>query len=77
MFVFNQRTETRRSVILSHCSVSRFHNFHRSDIHTSAFAIGQGAGAVHAVKPAGDIVREMVAEAEVIIANIARLAKAS
>lgn len=39
MLVFNERTETRRSVILSHSSVSRFHNFHRSDIHTSAFAI--------------------------------------
>ncbi len=39
----------------------------------SAFAMGQGAGAIHAVKPAGDIVREMVAQAEAIIANMARL----
>ena len=43
----------------------------------SAFAIGQGAGAIHEVKPAGDVVREMVAEAEEVIANIARFAKAS
>jgi enoyl-[acyl-carrier protein] reductase II len=43
----------------------------------SAFAIGQGAGAIHEVKPAGDVVREMVAEAEDVIANISRFAKAS
>jgi len=42
----------------------------------SAFAMGQGAGGVHAVKPAGDIVREMVAEAEEVIARMAKLAKA-
>ena len=43
----------------------------------SAFAIGQGAGAIHEVKPAGDIVREMAAEAEAVIANIARFTRAS
>ncbi len=43
----------------------------------SAFAIGQGAGAIHDVKPAGDIVREMAAEAEEVIAKISRFAKAS
>lgn len=41
----------------------------------SAFAMGQGAGAIHAVKPAGQIVREMIAQAEDIIANISKLAK--
>jgi len=39
----------------------------------SAFAMGQGAGAVHDVKPAGDIVREIVAEAEETIARMVRL----
>ncbi len=34
------------------------------DIRRSAFAIGQGAGAIHDVKPAGEIVREIMAEAE-------------
>jgi len=43
----------------------------------SAFAMGQGAGAIHEVKPAGDVVREMVEEAEEVIATIARFAKAS
>lgn len=47
------------------------------DREKSAFAIGQGAGAIHEVKPAGDVVREMVAEAEEVIANISRFAKAS
>jgi enoyl-[acyl-carrier protein] reductase II len=41
----------------------------------SAFAMGQGAGAVHDVKPAGEIVREIAQEAEEVIARIARLAK--
>jgi enoyl-[acyl-carrier protein] reductase II len=40
----------------------------------SAFAMGQGSGAIHAVKPAGEIVREMVAEAEDVIAKIAKFA---
>jgi len=40
----------------------------------SAFAMGQGAGAIHAVKPAGEIVREMVEEAQSVIAAMARLA---
>ncbi|HVZ69950.1 MAG TPA: nitronate monooxygenase family protein [Rhizomicrobium sp.] len=43
----------------------------------SAFAMGQGAGAIEAVMPAGDVVRQMVAEAEEVIANISRFAKAS
>jgi enoyl-[acyl-carrier protein] reductase II len=43
----------------------------------SAFAMGQGAGAIEAVMPAGDVVRQMAAEAEEVIANIARFAKAS
>lgn len=40
----------------------------------SAFAMGQGAGAIHDVKPAGAIVREIVAEAEEVIARMAKLA---
>jgi enoyl-[acyl-carrier protein] reductase II len=43
----------------------------------SAFAMGQGAGAIEAVMPAGDVVRQMAAEAEEVIATIARFAKAS
>ena len=39
----------------------------------SAFAMGQGAGGVHAVKPAGDIVREIAEEAEAVIARMAKL----
>jgi hypothetical protein len=38
--------------------------------------MGQGAGAVHAVKPAGEIVREMMEEAEAVLARIARFARA-
>jgi len=38
----------------------------------SAFAMGQGAGAIHDVKPAGTIVRDIVAEAEEVLARIAR-----
>ncbi|HSZ11075.1 MAG TPA: nitronate monooxygenase family protein [Rhizomicrobium sp.] len=40
----------------------------------SAFAMGQGAGSIHEVKPAGEIVREIAAEAEEVIAKIARFA---
>jgi len=42
----------------------------------SAFAMGQGAGAIHDVKPAGEIVREIVAEAESVIAKMAKVAAA-
>lgn len=42
----------------------------------SAFAMGQGAGGVHAVLPAAEIVKGMAAEAEAIIARMAKLAKA-
>lgn len=38
----------------------------------SAFAMGQGAGAIHEVKPAGQIVRDIVAEAEDVLGRIAR-----
>jgi enoyl-[acyl-carrier protein] reductase II len=41
----------------------------------SAFAMGQGAGSVREVKPAGEIVREMVAEAEEVLERIARFAR--
>ncbi|MGD0192016.1 MAG: nitronate monooxygenase family protein [Rhizomicrobium sp.] len=43
----------------------------------SAFAMGQGAGGIAHVKPAGDIVREMMAEAEDVIARISELTRAS
>jgi enoyl-[acyl-carrier protein] reductase II len=42
----------------------------------SAFAMGQGAGSIHNVKPAGEIVREIVAEAEAIIARLPALVTA-
>jgi len=42
-----------------------------------AFAMGQGAGAVHAVKPAGEIVRDMMDEAEEVLARMARLVRAA
>jgi enoyl-[acyl-carrier protein] reductase II len=43
----------------------------------SAFAMGQGAGAIHDVKPAGEIVRDIVAEAEKVLDRIGRLVRAS
>lgn len=43
------------------------------DIKRSAFAMGQGSGAIHDVKPAREIIREIVAEAEEIIQGMARL----
>ena len=39
----------------------------------SAFAMGQGAGAVHDVKTAGEIVRDIMAEAEAIIGRLPTL----
>ncbi|HEX3675153.1 MAG TPA: nitronate monooxygenase family protein [Rhizomicrobium sp.] len=39
----------------------------------SAFAMGQGAGGVHDVKSAGEIVREIAADAEAAIARMAKL----
>lgn len=42
----------------------------------SAFAMGQGAGSIHDVKSAGEIVREIVAEAESVIAKMAKVAAA-
>jgi enoyl-[acyl-carrier protein] reductase II len=43
-------------------------------IDRSAFAMGQGSGAIHDVKPAGQIVRDIVAEAEEVLGRIARYA---
>jgi enoyl-[acyl-carrier protein] reductase II len=40
----------------------------------SAFAMGQGAGAIRDVKSAGEIVREVAAEAREVIARMAKLA---
>ena len=39
----------------------------------SALAMGQGAGAIHDVKPAGEIVREILSQAEEVIARMAAL----
>jgi enoyl-[acyl-carrier protein] reductase II len=43
------------------------------DIDRSAFAMGQSAGGVHDVLPAGEIVRRIVAEAEAAIDRVAAL----
>jgi enoyl-[acyl-carrier protein] reductase II len=40
----------------------------------SAFAMGQGAGAVQAVKTAGEIVQDMIEQAEMVIARLAHIA---
>jgi enoyl-[acyl-carrier protein] reductase II len=45
------------------------------DIKRSAFAMGQGAGGVHEVKSAKEIVREIAAEAEEVIARMAKLVR--
>jgi enoyl-[acyl-carrier protein] reductase II len=45
------------------------------DINRSAFAMGQGSGAIHEVKSSREIIREMIAEAEEIIGRMARLAR--
>jgi len=42
----------------------------------SAFAMGQGAGGIDAVKSSREIVEEIMQEAEAVIARMARLAKA-
>ncbi len=39
----------------------------------SAFAMGQGAGAIHDVKSCAEIVREIIADAEAIIARLPKL----
>jgi enoyl-[acyl-carrier protein] reductase II len=45
------------------------------DINRSAFAMGQGSGTIHDVKPSRDIILGIVAEAEEIIARMAKLAR--
>jgi len=42
---------------------------------TSAFAMGQGAGAIHEVKPSKAIIEEIMAQAEEVIARMASLVK--
>ncbi|MBV8976548.1 MAG: nitronate monooxygenase [Alphaproteobacteria bacterium] len=39
----------------------------------SAFAMGQGAGAIHAVKSAAEIVREIVTDADAVLDRLAKL----
>ena len=41
----------------------------------SAFAMGQGAGGISDVKPSAQIIREIMQEAEEVIARLAALAK--
>ena len=43
----------------------------------SAFAIGQGAGAIHDILPCAEIVARMMKEAEEIIGRMERLRRAS
>ena len=47
------------------------------DINRSAFAMGQGSGAIHDVKPAREIIREMIQEAEDVIAKMSKLVRAA
>src|SRR5258706_9937667 len=47
------------------------------DVKRSAFAIGQGSGAIHDVKPAREIILEMIEEAEDVIRRMSRLARAA
>lgn len=47
------------------------------DINRSAFAMGQGSGAIHDVRPAREIIREMIAEAEDVIARMAKTVRAA
>jgi enoyl-[acyl-carrier protein] reductase II len=47
------------------------------DIDKSAFAMGQGAGGVHEVLPAGEIVRRIMAEAHQAIGMVAALQQLS
>jgi enoyl-[acyl-carrier protein] reductase II len=42
---------------------------------TSAFAMGQGAGAIHDVKSSREIIEDIMREAEEVIAKMAALAK--
>ncbi len=46
------------------------------DYNRSAFAMGQGSGAIHDVKPAREIIQEIMAEADAVIARMAELARA-
>jgi enoyl-[acyl-carrier protein] reductase II len=45
------------------------------DIKRSAFAMGQGSGAIHDVKSSREIIREMVTEAEEVIEKMAKLTR--
>ncbi len=47
------------------------------DINRSAFAMGQGSGAIHDVMPAREIIKEMIAEAEEVIAKMTKLVRAA
>jgi len=43
------------------------------DINRSAFAMGQGSGAIHDVKPAAEIIADIMAEAEAVIERMRKL----
>jgi len=47
-----------------------FHDDDRTDVTRSCMPAGQGVGAIHDVIPAGDIVRNVVAEAEAVLGRI-------
>jgi len=47
------------------------------DRNRSAFAIGQGAGAIHEVLPCAEIIRRIMSEAEEIIGRMSRMIRAS
>src|SRR5690348_2849033 len=47
------------------------------DYNRSAFAMGQGSGAIHDVKPAREIIADILAEAEEIIGGMAKLVRRS
>ena len=44
---------------------------HKGDVENGVLPAGQTAGLIHAVKPAGDVVRDIVAEAETVLDRIA------
>ena len=45
---------------------------HKGDVENGVLPAGQSSGLIHAVRPAGDVVRDIVAEAEGVLARIAR-----
>ena len=44
---------------------------HKGDVENGVLPAGQSSGLIHSVKPAGDVVRDIVAEAEGVLGRIA------